>query len=37
MDLRRITAFVAVYESGSINRAAQRLDLAQPSVSNLHP
>lgn len=30
-----MTAFVAVYESGSINRAAQRLDVAQPSVSNL--
>ena len=30
-----MTAFVAVYESGSINRAAQRLGVAQPSVSNL--
>jgi DNA-binding transcriptional LysR family regulator len=35
MDLRQLSAFVAVYETGSINRAAQRLDLAQPSVSNV--
>jgi DNA-binding transcriptional LysR family regulator len=35
MDLRQIAAFVAVYESGSINRAAQRLDVAQPSVSSV--
>ena len=30
-----MSAFVAVYEEGSINRAAQRLEVAQPSVSNL--
>ena len=30
-----MAAFVAVYEAGSISRGAQRLDLAQPSVSNL--
>lgn len=35
MDLRHITAFVAAYEEGSINRAAQRLNLAQPSVSGI--
>lgn len=35
MNLRQMSAFVAVYESGSINRAAQRLDVAQPSVSSL--
>ena len=35
MDLRHITAFVAAYEEGSINRAAQRMNLAQPSVSSI--
>lgn len=35
MNLRQMTAFVAVYESGSINRAAQHLNVAQPSVSSL--
>jgi DNA-binding transcriptional LysR family regulator len=35
MNLRQMSAFVAVYEAGSINRAAQRLEVAQPSVSNL--
>jgi LysR family nitrogen assimilation transcriptional regulator len=35
MNLRQMSAFVAVYESGSINRAAQRLYVAQPSVSSL--
>ncbi|GGC61520.1 LysR family transcriptional regulator [Chelatococcus reniformis] len=33
MELRHISAFVAVCEEGSINRAAQRLNLSQPSVS----
>jgi LysR family nitrogen assimilation transcriptional regulator len=35
MDLKHIRAFVATYEEGSINRAAQRLGSAQPSVSVL--
>lgn len=35
MDLRQLVAFVAVYEAGSINRAAQRLRVAQPSVSGI--
>lgn len=30
-----MAAFVAVYESGSISRAAQKLGIAQPSVSSL--
>lgn len=33
MELRHLSAFVAVFEEGSFNRAAQRLDLAQPSIS----
>lgn len=33
MDLRLIKAFCAVYEEGSINRAAARLRVAQPSIS----
>lgn len=35
MDLKHINAFAAVYEEGSINKAAQRLRSAQPSVSVL--
>lgn len=33
MDLKQIRAFVAVFESGSINGAAARLHVAQPSLS----
>lgn len=35
MELKHIRAFVATYEEGSINRAAQRLGSGQPSVSVL--
>ncbi|MEH2474449.1 LysR family nitrogen assimilation transcriptional regulator [Nitrobacteraceae bacterium AZCC 2161] len=35
MDIRHISAFVAVFEEGSINQAAVRLGSAQPSVSTL--
>jgi LysR family transcriptional regulator, nitrogen assimilation regulatory protein len=35
MDLKHIRAFIATYEEGSINRAAQRLGSAQPSISVL--
>lgn len=35
MDLKHIRAFVAIYEEGSINRAAQRLGSGQPNVSVL--
>ncbi|WP_327751864.1 LysR family transcriptional regulator [Sphingobium sp. SJ10-10] len=33
MDFRLIRAFCAVYEEGSINKAASRLNIAQPSIS----
>lgn len=33
MDFRLIKAFCAVYEEGSINKAAARLNTAQPSTS----
>ena len=33
MDLKQIRSFVAVYGDGSINRTAERLNVAQPSLS----
>lgn len=33
MDLRSVTRFLAVAESGSLNKAAQRLNLSQPALS----
>ena len=33
MDFRQISYFVALYEEGSVTRAAQRLNVVQPAVS----
>src|SRR5260370_33479477 len=35
MNLRRLQAFRAVFESGSVTGAAQRLHMTQPAVSRL--
>jgi DNA-binding transcriptional LysR family regulator len=35
MEIKQLTAFVAVYEERSMSQAALRLDIAQPNVSNL--
>ncbi len=33
MDFRQISYFVALYEEGSMTRAANRLNVVQPAVS----
>jgi DNA-binding transcriptional LysR family regulator len=33
MDLKRLQAFHAVYEAGSVTAVAQRLHMTQPAVS----
>ena len=35
MDIKQILVFIAIYEEGSVNRAAQRLTISQPSASSL--